>query len=85
MQTILTRYLGATNHRPSRIVAQCQAGRISLAWEHGESVQNNHRAACEALRAKLGWTKVNNYPAMIGGETATGYVWIYTSEQTTTN
>ena len=85
MQTIITRYLGPTNYKPSRIVAQCEAGRIIVSWKHGESVQNNHRAACEALRAKLGWTVTAGYPAMLGGETRAGYVWVFTSEQTTTN
>lgn len=85
MQTIVTKYYPCTNHRGARITAVCNAGRVSLAWEYGTDAASNHRLACEALRAKLGWTQSNNYPPMLGGETATGYVWVFTCEPVTGN
>lgn len=56
MQAITTRYLGPTNHRPSRIIAQCNAGRLVVSWDYALNIEDNHGAAAQALIAKLGWT-----------------------------
>ena len=57
MRAIITRYLGPTNYRGSRIKARCDAGTITVPYPYearmGEDV---HRIAAEALRDKLGWT-----------------------------
>ena len=55
MQAITTRYLGQTNHRGSRIVAQCNARRIIVPWDYDLDTEDNHRAAAKALIAQLGW------------------------------
>lgn len=55
MQAITTKYLGATNHRSSRVVARAQACNITLPWDHALNAEQNHRAAAMALAAKLGW------------------------------
>lgn len=55
MQAIITRYHGPTNTRGSRISARAEAGRTSVAYDHALNIDGNHRAAAQALMAKLGW------------------------------
>lgn len=57
MQAITTRYLGPTNHRGSRIVAQCAARRIIVDWDHALNAEDNHKEAARRLIAQLGWTQ----------------------------
>jgi len=54
---ILTRYLGPTNCRGSRVVATHKRDsettwRVVLAWDHALDGPENHRAAAEALLGK---------------------------------
>jgi hypothetical protein len=53
MQAIVTKFLGPTNHRGARIKAKCQAGAITVPYDH--AVHEPHDVAAIALRAKLGW------------------------------
>ena len=55
MQAITTKYIAASNYRGSRIVAQAEAGKVYLSWEHGLNQDNNHLAAAVALAKKFGW------------------------------
>ena len=55
MQAIVTKYLSATNTRGTRIKAYCQAGSITLGWDHALNHAGNERSAAEALCAKFGW------------------------------
>ena len=55
MQAIQTKFLGATNHRCSRVKAISAAGSLTLSWDYGISNEDNHSAAAEALREKLDW------------------------------
>ncbi len=61
MQAIVTKYLGPTNTRGSRIVARCDAGSVSFPYPHELSGEECHAAAALALCRKLGWTRTNNY------------------------
>jgi len=54
-QAIVTRYLGPTNHRGSRVVARASAGRVFIEYEPGKSPAGNHRDAAFKLAAKFGW------------------------------
>lgn len=56
MQAIVTKFIGPTNTRPSRIKALAEAGSLTVAWDYGLSTDRNHAAAAKALRDKLGWT-----------------------------
>ena len=69
MQAIVTRYLGPTNYRGSRIKATADAGSITISYPHELSGEDVHRAAAEALRAKLGWDTDHGYRPMrlVGG------------------
>jgi hypothetical protein len=55
MQAITTKYFGAGNVRGSRVKATCQAGSITLGWDHAVNADANHTAAAQALATKLGW------------------------------
>ena len=57
MQAIRTRYYGPTNTRGSRITASCEAGRLTVPYDHALDLDDNHKAAADALTAKLGWTR----------------------------
>ena len=56
MQAIVTKYIGPTNSRGSRVKATCQAGSITVGWDDGLDQDDNHDAAAVALARKLGWT-----------------------------
>ena len=55
MQAIVTKYLGPTNHRGSRVKATACAGSVTMAWDYELDTDGNHLAAAEALRSKYGW------------------------------
>lgn len=83
MQAILTKYLGPTNTRGSRVIAYCDGGRISVAYQYNMSPEGNHRYAILKLGIKLGWIQEadaqlnTDYPSAPGwhfGSTPTGYV-----------
>lgn len=62
-QAILTRFLPCTDHKPSRIVAECQALRIVLSWEDSWDVLPNHEQAAKALIDRLGWASHGSWVA----------------------
>lgn len=89
MQAILTRYLCATNHRGARIKASCEAGSITIDYPHELSGEAVHRAAADALCAKLKARNVAKYGIsskrdawlgpMVGGQLPSGdYAFIFT-------
>lgn len=86
MQAIQTRFLGPTNHRDARVVAQCQAGRIVVAWDSSTGVEENHALAARALAIKLGWTR-KYYGAMYGGglPNETGYAFVFVNDNPSRN
>ena len=58
MRAIQTKYLGPTEHKPSRVKAWEPEGQsITLSWHSIDKDQTEdvHRVAAEALRDKLGW------------------------------
>lgn len=76
---IQTHYLGTTNHRPSRIVAQTTNAKPSTgkkekhiqAWEHGGTVYTNHCEAARALAVREKFVGV-----WIGAELDDGFVFV---------
>ena len=69
---IVTRYLGPTDFRGSRIKAFTESGRsITISYADNLSVTENHQAAAKALQAKMGWTD-----DLIEGGLAQGYVYV---------
>lgn len=53
MQAIITKYMPATNIRGSRIKATCSSGSVTIPYPYELSGQAVHRAAADALVAKL--------------------------------
>lgn len=75
MDAIETRFLPATNTRGSRIKATTLGNHVvslTLSYDHAMNSWDNHRAAAEALIAKLQWYDMSFY----GGSTARGSVWV---------
>ena len=55
-QAIETKYLRPTNVRGARVKAAAWGGSVTISYDHSLSVQDAHKAAADALVAKLGWT-----------------------------
>lgn len=55
-QAIVTKYLGPTNSRGSRVKATASAGSITLAWNDALNQDDNHLAAALFLQHKFNWT-----------------------------
>lgn len=72
MQTITTKYHGATNTRGSRISATSESGqRVTIAYDDALSTEQAHRVAAQALCDKLGW-----HWQLVQGATKRGYVFV---------
>lgn len=76
MQAIRTKYHGPTNTKGSRISAQCEAGRIYVSYDYALNIEDNHKAACDALVKKLGWN-TGHYADMVGGEFDGAHYWVF--------
>lgn len=55
MQAIVTKYFGPTNYRGSRVKATCAAKSIIIPWDDALDVDDNHKAAAQALIDSLAW------------------------------
>ena len=58
MQAIITKYIGPTDYRGSRVKATCQAGSVTLNWDDALNSEQNHDAAALALVRKLEWNTI---------------------------
>jgi hypothetical protein len=54
-QAIITKYIGPSNVRGSRVKAIASAGSITLHWNSALNPEQNHTAAARALALKFGW------------------------------
>jgi hypothetical protein len=74
MQTITTKYLGATESRGSRIKATTTMGEsVTVPYDHSKSNEAVHRVAFLALMEKLpNWGR----NAWTVGDTKTGYIYV---------
>ena len=72
-QAIATKYLGATNTRGGRIKATAWGGNTTVPYDYALDVQDNHKAAADALIAKMGW---NGTYAQGGNTDGTGYYFV---------
>jgi hypothetical protein len=72
MQAITTKYLPATNFRPSRIKASCPAGSVTLPYDYDE-IDGGHYQAVTALIKKLGW---HDYGTWYAGDMENGKVYV---------
>lgn len=65
-QAIVTKFLGPTNNRGSRVKASAFAGSIIVSWDYSKGVDDNHYAAALALALKLEW--VTEYDLQKGNQ-----------------
>lgn len=70
-QAIVTKFLGPTNTKGSRISVRCQAKRIYVPWDYCLNTDRNHVAAARQLASQLGWDG-----PWYGGGIDTGYVFV---------
>lgn len=55
-KSIGVRYIGPTNYRPSRLVAEADGGnRVTVNYDHGLNHDERYAAAAVALVQKMGW------------------------------
>jgi hypothetical protein len=80
MQAILTKYIGATNTKGSRIKATCDAGSVTISYPHELSGDAVYRAAADALCKKLGWA--HGELACGGLPNNGGYVFVFVNDVT---
>lgn len=84
MQAIVTKFVGATNSRGSRIIARCQAKWITVSYDHALNADGNHAAAAQQLAESLGWTG-DAYGRLVGGgmPDGSGNCYVLTGRTTT--
>lgn len=76
-RAITTKYLGPTNTRGSRVVADDGDGnRLTLPWQSAWSEWENHEFAARALCDRLGWSGT-----LAGGWTKRGMVFVFVPDQ----
>ena len=76
-QAIVTKYLPATNYKPSRIKASCDAGSITISYPHELEPVEAHASVAIELHHKLGWDEKNML--VVGGlpdSCSHGYVFV---------
>lgn len=78
MIAIMTRYLGPTNHRGSRVAATtCTGHRHVMSWDDSKDINANHLDAAKELCSKMGW----DGDSLVGGATAEGYAFVFVGKQ----
>jgi len=78
MQAIVTKYLGPTDYRGSRIKATADAGTITVPYDYALSNEALHRVAADALVEKLGWGYLASEFYLVAGGLATGgYAFVF--------
>lgn len=67
LQAIVTKYLGPSNVRGSRIKASAAAGSVTVSYNHALNSEDNHLAAAETLARKYGWLDNHGAALHAGG------------------
>jgi hypothetical protein len=62
MQTIVTKYLPATNFKSSRVKAECERGSLTLSYPHELSGEDIHVWAANQLVDKFAAEDAKRYP-----------------------
>ena len=76
MKAILTKYHGPTDFKGSRVSAfDCDGNRVTIGYRSEFDTEPNHRAAADALCAKMGWEGGE----MVGGFTKDGMAFVFTT------
>lgn len=78
MQAITTKYVGPTDTKPARIIAETGSGRRRIVSRHAYDEKNEmdlHANAARMLCAQLGWKGV-----LAGGGTKDGYAFVFVQD-----
>ena len=88
---IRTRFLGPTDHRGARVVAEFVAdkrSRVTVSWDYSHCGSEGHIPAVLALVAKankerdaMGWSRIDARALLSCGEDGGGYVWCVVESQ----
>ena len=86
MQAIVTKYLGPTNFRGSRVKATCQAKSMTVSWDDALGSDDNHDIAARMLAESLGWTK-DHHGTLVGGglPDGTGNCYVFVKQPSDTD
>ena len=78
-RAIRTRFVGPTNTRGSRIIADAgdRASRVVVDYDHSLNTDDNHAAAAVAVTHKMGWDD-EYYSPLTGGGYGSEYFWVFT-------
>ena len=81
MQAIITKYLGPTNNKGSRIKASCAAGSITIPYPYELDTTMAHNYAANQLANNLGWNN-QYYGELITGQLPSGdYCHVFTNSK----
>lgn len=75
-QAIVTKYLGPTNTKGTRVKATCFGGSITISWDYSLESEYNHKHAALILAKKMGWKQKGKSFNFLGGSLPKGYVFI---------
>lgn len=67
MQAITVKVLPATNHKPTRFKASCDAGSATVSHDYSGDGDVQARRACRALLMKLDWAGTWGQGGVKGG------------------
>ena len=76
-QAIVTKFLGPSNVRGSRVKATAEAGSVTLSWNYRLDSTGNHCAAAQALADKMSWTGEGYGRLVGGGLRRSGYAFVF--------
>jgi hypothetical protein len=76
-QGIVTKYLAPTANKDGRIEAEAWAGHLTVSYDHGLCVEENHMAAARMLANKYGWLNSENRLAQGCMPDDTGYMFVF--------
>lgn len=82
MVAIVTKYLGPTDHKGTRILVKSEAGkvsRITVSWDHALDVEANHHAAAQEYVRRNDWDQ-DCYGRIVGGAIEHGYAFVFVKE-----
>lgn len=80
VQAIETRYYGAGNRLGARIIARCEAGRLSHSYDHNLNQERNHRTAAYKLARSLEWWGTWATGCMPKPHTGYAHVWVHNAD-----
>jgi len=81
-RAIRTRYVGPSNTKAGRIVADAgdRASRVTFEYDHSLNTVQNHAYAALLVTRKMGWTPEpdNRFTPLTGGGYNAEYFWVFT-------